>query len=115
MADYSISYGEWESQPVFDITAKCGHSFRVYRVPRTPTATIEGILRTYGEQEQCPDCLQGGLQAILDEADYRLNPDTAARGWDRILSATSEEITPIDVAGDDDGDDDDDDDILEQV
>ena len=45
MADYSISYGEWESRPVFNITAKCGHSYQVFR---QSTDTIETFIRRFG-------------------------------------------------------------------
>ena len=101
MADYSISYGEWESRPVFNITAKCGHSFKVFR---QPTDTIEKVMRMYGEDDMCPNCRQGDLQSTLDEVDYRLNPDTEALGWDRVADAVSMETTPIEVSGDEEND-----------
>ena len=42
MAEFSISYGELESRPVFNITAKCGHSFREYRRPEL-TVSWRGV------------------------------------------------------------------------
>ena len=60
MAEFSISYGELESRPVFNITAKCGHSFREYR---RPELTIERWLGAYGELERvsglCGERLSG--------------------------------------------------------
>ena len=101
MADYSISYGEWESRPVFNITAKCGHSYQVFR---QSTDTIEKFIRRFGEEDMCPDCRLGDFQSILDKIDYRLNPDTEAQGWDRVADAISMDITPIEVSGDEEDD-----------
>ncbi len=92
MTDYSISYGEWESRPVFKITAKCGHAFQVLR---KPGVTIERFISKYGESEKCPECHKEFFQALLDEADYRQNPDTAARGWDRLAGSIAFESSLI--------------------
>ena len=91
MADFAVSYGEWESQPVFNITAKCGHSFQEHQ----DGLTIEQYLGCFGEVEKCSECLQADRQAMLDEADYRLNPDTEALGWARIADAISFQTTLI--------------------
>ena len=102
MAVYSISYGELESHPVFNITAKCGHTFQVFRKPEV---TIEQFIGMYGEEEKCPECYKEALQTLLDEADYRQNPDTAAQGWDRLASSISFESSLIGqdtVPGDED-------------
>lgn len=86
MAEFAISYGgEWETPPVFVVTAKCGHTYRVLREP--PDETIEQAREYFGEVDQCPPCIQEGMQAILDEIDYQLGPDTAALGWNRIADA----------------------------
>ena len=97
MAEFSISYGEWESRPVFNITAKCGHSFRVHR---RPELTIERWLRVYGESKKCPDCEEKAFQDLLEEIDYRLNPDTRDLGRERIDSAISTEWTRIPIVED---------------
>ena len=94
MSEFTISYGgEWEVPPVFIITAQCGHTYQVYRNP--PDRTIEGFVRLYGEVEQCPPCLVGGLQATLEGLDYQLNPDTEALGWSRLDNAITLEETVI--------------------
>ena len=100
MAEFSISYGELESRPVFNITAKCGHSFREYR---RPELAIERWLGAYGELERCPDCVEKDFQDLLDQADYQLNPDTRALRLERIDGVISIEWTRIPTVEDSEG------------
>lgn len=100
MAEFSISYGEWESRPVFNITAKCGHSFREYRKPEV---TIERWLGAFGELGKCPECVEKDLQDLLDQADYQLNPDTRALGLERLDGVVSIEWTRIPTVEDPEG------------
>ena len=64
--------GEWEGLAVFVVTPLCGHTHLAY----TPGVTLEGFKRMYGGLKRCPDCTHQSMQDILDEVDYRLNPDT---------------------------------------
>ena len=48
MAEYSISEGEWQGHPVFDITARCGHSFQVFG---RSWRDVAHYLRSYGEED----------------------------------------------------------------
>lgn len=86
MAEYSISEGEWEGHPVFDITARCGHSFQVFRYG---WGSIADFLKPYGNQEKCPECLTQDFRDLSDEIDYRTNPDTEALGLTRFSDATT--------------------------
>lgn len=99
MSEFAVSYGtKEEGRPVFIITAQCGHTYLVDRNP--PDLTIERFVRFYGEVEQCPPCLVGGLQATLEELDYQLNPDTEALGRSRLDNAITVEETLIGQSAD---------------
>ncbi len=93
MADFAITYGKEEGWPVFVITAQCGHTYLARRNP--PDCTIEDFVRMHGEVEQCPPCLTEGVQTILEELDYQLNPDTESLGWSRLANAITVEETVI--------------------
>ena len=91
MVEFAISYGREEGRPVFIITAQCGHTYQVHRNP--PDFTIERFVRFHGEFKQCPSCLIEDTQAMLQELDYQLNPDTESLGWSRLANAITVEET----------------------
>ena len=94
MGNFSISEGESQGHPVFDITAKCGHSFQVFR---RPGLTVSRFLEVYGDQEMCPECKSSAFEKTLDDIDYRMNPDTRALGFERIENAISFEQYEITI------------------
>ena len=89
---FGISEGEWQGRPVFRISARCGHEFQVFR---EADLSVSQFLAAYGEDEKCPDCHATGLVEILEDADYRLNPDGPAQGVNRLLDSVSVEVSQV--------------------
>lgn len=69
---------------VFAITANCGHYFEVWR---RPTTTVQRFAEVYGAQDLCPECHKKALKDIVDEANYRRDPDGPDRGYDLLFGS----------------------------
>ena len=76
----------------FDIIAQCGHTYQVYR---EPGLTTEEFVQCYGEVEMCGPCRWEDLDRLLNEAEYRRNPDGPALGRRLLTDGITWTITAI--------------------
>lgn len=97
-------YTEDICRPVEMVGTECGHTYYLTGPKRLaystdPTredvvdeanrinwAAVERVREMY-QSPWCTECLQADMQRILDEADYRLNPDGRALGWERLFGS----------------------------
>ena len=104
-------YTEDICRPVEMVGTECGHKYFLTGPSRLayssdPTredivdeanrinwAAVERTKKMY-RSPLCPSCHRDDLQRIFDEADYRLNPDGRALGWERLFGSESKNKEP---------------------
>ena len=95
----------WEEDPVGPVEmtgSECGHSYLLQGPERKAYSTdttrldlveqadeinrqrVQNIREAY-QAKLCPGCHRSALASALAEADYELNPDSRARGYERLF------------------------------